>query len=271
MNTILLLRSIPLFHGLTEDDLSALAGELKSRAFQAGELIFAQGDSGNAMYIIESGEVNIHLPGEASRRISLADLARGEFFGELALFDEQLRSASALATTDVVVLELQHAHLERYLANRPRAAMAILRTMSQRLRQTNTLLSGRVAKNVDEEFERNLSWSERLADVTAALNGSWRFIFFLVTLTVVWCVLNSNVVFASPPDPYLPVIQSGIRHSRGPAGSAHRHESEPASARSRARDTDFKVNLKNEANIETLLRELGEVRAELQRRGGTGQ
>jgi CRP/FNR family cyclic AMP-dependent transcriptional regulator len=268
MDTTQLLRSIPLFDGLIEDDLSALAGELKPRAFQAGELIFAQGDAGNAMYIVESGDVNIHLAGEASRRISLADLARGEFFGELALFDEQLRSASALATTDVVVLELQHARLERYLAGRPRAAMAILRTMSQRLRQTNTLLSGRVAKNVDEEFEKNLSWSERLADITAELNGSWRFIFFLITLTVVWCVLNTNVVFASPPDPYpyqLFNLAFGILVAlQGPLIVMSQNR-QAHKDRARA-DTDFKVNLKNEVNIETLLRELGELRVELQRR-----
>jgi uncharacterized membrane protein len=72
-----------------------------------------------------------------------------------------------------VLLELQHSPLEQYLASRPRAAMAILRTLSQRLPETNTLLSGRVARNVDEEFEKNLSWSEHLADMIAELNGSW--------------------------------------------------------------------------------------------------
>jgi CRP-like cAMP-binding protein len=66
MDTLPLLRSIPLFEGLTDDDLQALASALKPRTFRAGEMIFAQGDAGNAMYIVESGDVNIHLPGEAS-------------------------------------------------------------------------------------------------------------------------------------------------------------------------------------------------------------
>ena len=72
------------------------------------------------MYIVESGDVNIHLPGEDSRRISLKDIARGEYFGELALFDDKPRSASALATTDAVLLELQRSTLEAL----PRAAPA---------------------------------------------------------------------------------------------------------------------------------------------------
>lgn len=270
MDTMPLLRSIPLFDGLTDDDLHALASTLTPRAFPAGKMIFAQGDAGNAMYIVESGDVNIHLPGEASRRISLADLARGEFFGELALFDEQLRSASALATTDVVLLELRHAPFEHYLASRPRAAMAILRTMSQRLRETNSLLSGRVAKNVDEEFEKNLSWSEHLADVVAELNGSWRFIFFLLALTVIWCVVNTNVILKPPPDPYpYQLFNLALGILVGLQGPLIVMSQNRQARKDRARaDTDFKVNLKNEVNIETLLRELGELRAEFQRKGG---
>jgi uncharacterized membrane protein len=269
MDTMPLLRSIPLFEGLTDDDLQALASALKPRTFQAGQMIFEQGDAGNAMYIVESGDVNIHLPGEGSRRISLADIARGEFFGELALFDEQLRSASALATTNVVLLELQHAPLEQYLANRPRAAMAILRTLSQRLRETNALLSGRAAKNVDEEFEKNLSLSERLADSIAELNGSWRFIFFLIALTAIWCVLNTNLVLKPPPDPYpYQLFNLALGILVGLQGPLIVMSQNRQARKDRARaDTDFKVNLKNEVNIETLLRELSEVRAELQRRG----
>ena len=267
MDNMPLLRSIPLFDGLTEDDLQALAGTLKPCTFKAGEMIFAQGDAGNAMYIVESGDVNIHLPGEGSRRISLVDVARGEFFGELALFDEQLRSASALATTDVVLLELQHAPLEQYLASRPRAAMAILRTLSKRLRETNALLSGRVAKNVDEEFEKNLSWSERLADIIAELNGSWKFIFFLIVLTFFWCVLNTNVVLNPPPDPYpYQLFNLALGILVGLQGPLIVMSQNRQARKDRARaDTDFKVNLKNEVNIETLLRELSEVRVELQR------
>ena len=51
-----LLRSIPLFEGLSTEDLSALAGALSRRSFQAGEMIFSQGDAGTAMYIVESGD-----------------------------------------------------------------------------------------------------------------------------------------------------------------------------------------------------------------------
>jgi CRP-like cAMP-binding protein len=80
----------------------------------------------------------------------------GRVFGELALFDDQPRSASVLATTDVVTLALDRATLTSYLDRWPRGAMAILKTMVARLRQTNALLSARAARNAIAEVEANL-------------------------------------------------------------------------------------------------------------------
>lgn len=270
MDAISLLRSIPLFEDLSDDDLTALSFTLVPRAFAAGTMIFSQGDSGSSLYIVQSGDVNIHLPGEKSQRISLKDAARGEYFGELSLFDDKPRSASALATTDAVLLELQRATLEDYLDRRPRAAMTILRTMSERLRETNSMLSARAAKNVDAEFDQNLTWSDRLADAVAALNGSWKFIILLLALTIGWCVANANVFSSSPLDPYPYVFFNlllGILVAlQGPLIVMSQNRQ---SHKDRARaDTDFKVNLKNEVNIETLLRELSEFRAEVTDRIG---
>src|SRR5438128_846531 len=115
MDRAALLRTIPMFEGLTPADVDALASTLIVRTYKAGELIFSQGESGATMYIIADGHVNIHLPGEASQRVSLKDLARGEYFGELALFDDKPRSASALATTHATLLELTRDTLGGYL------------------------------------------------------------------------------------------------------------------------------------------------------------
>jgi uncharacterized membrane protein len=262
-----LLRSISLFEGLSGEDLSALGAAMQRRSFPAGSMVFAQGDDGHSMYIVDSGDVNIHLPGDASRRISLKDIARGEYFGELSLFDDKPRSASALATTDTVLLELQRDTLEAYLERRPKVAMAILRTMGERLRETNTMLSARAAKNVDEEFERNLGWSDRLADSVAALNGSWAFILFLIALTVVWCAVNAGLL-ARPLDPYpFQFFNLALAILVGLQGPLIVMSQNRQSLKDRARaDTDFKVNLKNEVNIETLLRELAEFREESKRR-----
>src|ERR1700733_1218548 len=159
-----LLAQIPMFEDLREEDVLALANSLVERKFAAGQMIINQGDEGTSMYIVAEGHVNIHLPGEASRRISLKDIAVGEYFGELALFDDKPRSASAVATTNAILLELGRDTLSKYLTQRPHAAMTLLRTLAGRLRETNEMLSQRAAKNAVQELESKLTWSQRLAD-----------------------------------------------------------------------------------------------------------
>jgi uncharacterized membrane protein len=272
-----LLRTIPMFEGLGDEDLDALASSLDERRFVAGQMIFNQGDPGDAMYIIADGHVNIHLPGEASRRVSLKDITRGEYFGELALFDSKPRSASALATTEATLLELARETLSGYLTKRPGAAMAILRTMADRLRETNKMISERAAKNVVEEIEKSLSWSDRLADKVAELNGSWAFIIVLLGLTCAWTIVNAPAIaqmlhLARPDDtgkmngfdpfPYVffNLLLAILVALQGPliVMSQNRQNLKDR----KTAETDFKVNLKNEVNIETIIRELGEFRAE---------
>jgi uncharacterized membrane protein len=264
----LLLKGIPLFEGLDDDDLQALATKVTTKSFIAGQMVFQQGDAGSEMYIVADGHVNIHLPGDASRRVSLKDIARGEYFGELALFDDKPRSASALATTDAVLLGLTRDTLSTYLETRPRAAIAILRTMAERLRETNVMLSERVAKNVVKELEQNLSWQDRLADKVAELNGSWSFILGLLAMTGCWTLVNVPRILKEPFDPFpyvfFNLLLAILVALQGPLIVMSQNR-QTLKDRAQA-ETDFQVNLKNEVNIETILRELAEFRAEASRR-----
>lgn len=255
-----------MFEGLDEQDLNELACELQERHFSAGQMIFEEGEQAEAMFIVAEGFVNIYLPGDPATRVSLADLDAGKYFGEVALFDDKPRSASAQAQTDTVLLELGRATLTAYLERRPAAAMAIVRTMAERLRQTNAMLSERAARNVIEEFERGLSWADRLADKVAELNGSWRFILVLVGLTLAWVLLNvPGLVFDSAPDAYpyqfFNLLLAVLVALQGPLIVMSQNR-QAAKDRKEA-ETDFKVNLKNEVNIETILAELRQLRAEL--------
>jgi len=116
--------------------------------------------------------------------------------------------------------------------------------------------------------EKNLAWSDRLADKVAELNGSWVFIIIVALTTAAWCIVNSVRLLREPFDPYPFVFFNlvlGIYVAlQGPliVMSQNRQTlKDRASA-----DTDFKVNLKNEVHIETILRELGEFRAEVNTR-----
>jgi CRP/FNR family transcriptional regulator, cyclic AMP receptor protein len=265
MNRLDLLRSVPLFDGLADDDLRELAGGLAERRFKAGQIVINQGDVGDRMYIVAAGHLNIFLPGEDSRRVSLKDVARGEYFGEVALFDEKPRSASVLATTDVELLELRGETLAVYLERRPRAAVSVLRTVAQRLREADALLSKRAAKNAVKEVEEGLAWSDKLADRVAGLNGSWAFIICLLLLTLAWALVNSAGFLDRPFDVYpyvfFNLVLAILVAVQGPLIVMSQNR-QALKERAQA-ESDFKVNLKNEVNIETIVRELGEFRAEI--------
>jgi CRP/FNR family cyclic AMP-dependent transcriptional regulator len=281
IDRIELLRSNPMFEGLAADDLEPLAATLIERHLKAGEMIFHLGSTGTEMYIVAAGHVNIHLPGEGSRRVSLKDISRGEYFGELALFDDKPRSASVRAVVDTVLLELTREELGEHLRRSTRAAITILAEMAERLRETNSLLSQRATKDVVREFEDNLTWGQRLADKVAELNGSWAFILMLLGLTVVWCIVNApgiaehvgvyardadGKVTGFDPYPFIlyNLVLAILVSLQGPLIVMSQNRQ---SAKDRAKaDVDFRVNLKNEIGIERMLVELGAMRAETNKR-----
>jgi uncharacterized membrane protein len=262
------LRRVSVFEGLSEDDLAALAPRMQERVLRAGQVLFMLGDRGSAMFVIASGQVNIFLPGEGSRRLSLKDLGEGEYFGEMSLFDEKPRSASAMASTDVLLLELTKEMLTEFLERRPRASLVLLRTMVERLRETNQLLSQRATKNAVEEFEKGLHWRDRLADRVAELNGSWTFIVGLLLLTLCWAFINSPYVLHKPfdefPFVFFNLLLAILVALQGPLIMMSQNR-QTAKERAQA-EADFQVNLKNEVHIETILREMGEMRVEVNSR-----
>ncbi len=260
MNRNTLLKTVPIFSGLDSQDLNFLAESLTTSKHHAGEIIFNQGDIGHTMYIVAKGCINISVIGNNDLSILVKSIKIGEYFGELSLIDDKPRSASAIAETDVDLLELSREMLVKYLDRHPHGAMAILRTMSERLRETNILLSQRASKNVDEEIEKNLTWSDRVADRVAELNGSWMFIIFLGAGTVGWMLLNSREVLGNSGaifDPYpfvfFNLLLAIVVALQGPLIVMSQNR---RAIRDRIRsEADYRVNLKNEVNIEMILKE----------------
>lgn len=263
-----LLAQIPLFDTLAAEDLEALAERMTERHYKAGEKVFAMDDEGSSMYVVLSGAVQIFLPGPAPEdaRVILKDARTGEYFGELSLFDDKPRSASVEATVDTRLLELTRADFGDHLSKSKNAAMTILAEMAERIRETNALLSQRAARDVAKEFEENLSWSQRLADKVAELNGSWAFILFLLAVSIFWA--GANKVLPTPFDEYpfqfYNLALAILVALQGPliVMSQNRQSSKDRATA----ETDFRVNLKNEVGIENLLREVGAMRAETNKR-----
>lgn len=263
-----LLAQIPLFDTLAAEDLEALASRMTERHYKASEKVFDKDDQGSSMYIVLSGAVQIFLPGAGPDEppVVLKDARTGEYFGELSLFDDKPRSASVQATVETTLLELTRADFGDHLSRSKNAAMTILAEMAERLRETNSLLSQRAARDVVKEFEENLTWGQRLADKVAELNGSWAFILFLLAITLLWAAANKFLpkAFDEYPYQFYNLALAILVALQGPliVMSQNRQTSKDRATA----ETDFRVNLKNEVGIETLLREVGAMRAETNKR-----
>jgi uncharacterized membrane protein len=271
-----LLAHIELFASLAESDRDALAERLQERSFEAGATIFLKGDAGTSMFIVLQGGVQIALPADVAEApaLVLARLHAGEYFGELALFDDKPRSASATAAIDTKLLELTRAQLRGHFAKSPDAAMTILQGMATRMRETNALLSERAAKDADKEVEEHLSWADHFADRVATWNGSWAFISVLAALTIAWAVINCAEGrdpvtrewrgFDPYPFPFFSLFLAVLAALQGPIIVMRQNrQSDKDRARS---ENDFRVNLKNEVGIERLQAEVGAHRKDVEQR-----
>jgi uncharacterized membrane protein len=208
--------------------------------------------------------VEIFLPPtKETPKVVLKTLTTGEYFGELSLFDDKPRSASAVAVEDgTELIELRRDDFTDHLSRSKAATLAILGELAERLRETNAMISQRAARDVVKEIEENLGWAERLADKVAELNGSWTFILVLLGITCGWAVLNQLLPhpFDGYPFVFLNLVLAVLVALQGPLIVMSQNRQQ---LKDRAQaDTDFRVNLKNEVGIEALLRDLASFRGE---------
>src|SRR4029079_19118584 len=116
------LKRIPVFEWLERDDLTALANRLREVAVEAGQTVFAQGDEGDSMYVIETGAVDI-IAGSGKQKVTVAALFKQQYFGELSLLDGAPRSATAIANRATQLLALDRDDFVEFIKRRPEAAL----------------------------------------------------------------------------------------------------------------------------------------------------
>jgi CRP/FNR family cyclic AMP-dependent transcriptional regulator len=260
-----LLKRVPLFQGLSDDELTALEASLKTRRIAPRSWLFAKGDAGGSMFVIVRGKVRVLLPatqpGAAS--VLLNELGEGAFFGEMALIDNLPRMASAEVPDGAELLELTRDGLLGLLGRDPKIGMSMLAVMSHRLRAAADLLDTPAARDINRESDARQTWAERLADRVARWNGSWGFLIVLVVAAAVWTGINAVPQLAFDPYPYqfFNLFLAILVAIQGPLLMMSQNR-QVAKERLHA-EADYRVNLKNETGIHKVLVELAELRREV--------
>ena len=257
-----LLANIALFDSLTDDDIAALSQRVETVDYEPGDVIFHQGDEGSSLFVIEDGAVEISY-GEGKARVMLATLFSWQYFGELSLFDGSPRSATAAAAKRSRLIRLDRDDLVDFVNKNPAAALRIIAEMSDRLRQTNELMSQQVARNVLDEAEERMTLGQRVADRVATFGGSWPFIFVFAAIMFVW--MGINIVALAHFDPYpfilLNLVLSTLAAIQAPI--IMMSQNRQAAKDKLLAENDYQVNRKAEMEISGVLKNQAEMLARL--------
>ena len=261
--TLEALRSVPLFASLDDDAARELRSLLSDKTVPQNTRLFRKGDKGDAMYLIERGRVRISIRDEDDAEVILAELAQGDFFGEMSIIDGRQRSADAKVIDDAQLAILSRDAFLSFVRSNPDVALEMLSALTDRLRRTDELLRSRVSRNANEEEKARLTLADRAADLIAEFGGSWKFIGVSIALIIFWIIFNSVILIRGfDPAPYqmLNLVLAVIAGMQAPIIMMSQNR-QGEKDRLRA-DLDYQVNLKNELSLAEVLRRLDVLESE---------
>jgi CRP/FNR family transcriptional regulator, cyclic AMP receptor protein len=265
------LREVPLFESLDDSAAKQLCELLETLDCEAQKVLFRAGDAGDAMYIIERGKVRICVQATDGHEVTLTELGRGDFFGEMALLEYgQRRSANAVVAEDARLAVLSREHfLSFIMGGNPNVALEMLTALANRLRHTDELLRHSTTRNVNVEEAARRTLADSAADIIAEFGGSWKFITAAVLFFNLWVLLNSWLLAnrGFDPYPYL-LLSTGINMLAVLQAPIILMSQNRQAHKDRLRsEIDYQVNLKNELALNEILQRLKVLERESLRAG----
>jgi CRP/FNR family transcriptional regulator, cyclic AMP receptor protein len=152
-----LLAHVPVFETLEHQDLERIAELTVPRSFDPGEMVFREGDASDTCYIVSSGQARAVRSHSDGRTITLATFARGDIFGELAMFEDERRSATVEAVEPTRTVAILGPDMRRLMSRHPAIATRLVIALGRRLRETNERLTRRSFQTVQSRVAVVLS------------------------------------------------------------------------------------------------------------------
>ena len=142
------IRRVPMFRDFAEDEVAGVAATVTDRTYGKHDFIVREGDPGSTFFFLVKGSVSVCRITPDGREMILAILKEGDFFGEMAMFDSSLRSASIKTLTDVEVGAIRYADFLVLLEGNPRVGRSLVTALSDRLRAANALIAATTQQDI---------------------------------------------------------------------------------------------------------------------------
>jgi CRP/FNR family cyclic AMP-dependent transcriptional regulator len=252
-----ILRQVPLFAQLDDDETAVLAAHVEIRRFAARQRIYKIGEPGGRAYVMISGAVRLTTIDEDHQDVIVDEPSSGEFFGFASMLDGTPHQTNAVALEETVCVEVDQEDIATLVQRKPHAAMDMLSVLGRQFHAAQQLVRGRTARNPNEIIEAEATFGERIADAVAAFGGSWTFIIMFFVTLFTYTILNLALK-RSAWDPYpfilLNLILSMLAAIQAPVIMMSQNRTDK---KDRLRgELDYEVNRRAETEVQSLSRKL---------------
>ena len=252
-----MLRRVPLFELLDDEEAAVLAAQVDIRTFAARQRIYKMDDPGGRAYVLISGSVRVTTVDQDHQEVIVDEPLHGVFFGFASMLDQTPHRTNATALEETECIEVDREDIGVLLTRKPMAGMDLLTVLGKQFHASQELVRQRASRNANDMIEEETTFGDHIADEVAKFGGSWRFIITFFVILVVYTVIN---IFMGPKawDPYpfilLNLFLSMLAAIQAPVimMSQNRQDSKD---RLRS-ELDFDVNKRAESEIQGLSRKM---------------
>jgi uncharacterized membrane protein len=252
------LRNVPLFALLDDEEAGVLAGQVEVKTFAPRERIYKIGSPSGPAYVMLSGKVRVSTVDEDQQEVVIDEPGTGEFFGFASMLEQTAHQTNAVATEEASCLEVSRDDIAVLLQKKPLAGMDLLTTLGRQIHASQGLVRLRATRNPNEVIEAEETLGEHIADSVATFGGSWTFIILFSVILSIYCTIN---IFLDKKawDPYpfilLNLFLSMLAAIQAPVIMMSQNRQDK---KDRLRgELDFDVNRRAESEIIALTRKLG--------------
>jgi uncharacterized membrane protein len=252
-----MLKQVPLFALLDDEELSVLGGQVEKRMFAAGQRIYKLGETSGPAYVVISGKTRVTTVDEDHQEVVVDEPEAGGFFGFASMLDETAHQTNAIAVEETTCIEVDRHDLATLLERKPMAGMDMMTVLSRQFHAAQQLVRLRANRNPNELIEEQATQGERIADEVARFGGSWAFIITFISIMLVYATVNI-VLGRAAWDPYpfilLNLFLSMLAAIQAPVIMMSQNRQD---VKDRLRsELDFDVNRRAASEIQGLARKL---------------
>jgi CRP/FNR family cyclic AMP-dependent transcriptional regulator len=184
------LKNVPLFALLDDDELAVLAAQVELKKFAARQRIYKMGDAGGPAYVMISGKVKITTIDEDHQEVVLDEPEHGAVFGFASMLDQTAHQTTAMAEEETVCVDVDRNDITTLIQRKPLAGLDMMTVLSRQFHASQQLIRLRAMRNANEVIEEQETTGEHIADAVARFGGSWSFIILFAAILVVYSGVN---------------------------------------------------------------------------------